>query len=250
MVVIPIKTHKITSSDTDIFKILDKYISDLKEKSVLAITSKIIAICQGRLVKIGTADKDTLIEQESQWYLPREENPYKVSLTIANSTLVATAGIDESNAGDYYILWPDNPQKIANEIRKYLREKYHIKKLGIIITDSKTSPLRWGVTAFAIAYSGVVPLKDYVGEKDLFGRTFAFEKMSIIDNLSSSVSVVMGEGSEQTPMAIIEDIPFVTFCEEDPSEKELKSLQISPEEDLYAPLLRNAGWRKGKKLNY
>jgi len=247
MIVTPIKTRKITSADTDMFKILDTYIPSIKENSILAITSKIVAICQGRIVPLQGTDKDDLIEQESQWYLPRKENPYQVSLTITNHTLVATAGIDESNADGHYILWPEDPQTVANEIRKYLREKYNSNNLGIIITDSKTSPLRWGVTALAIAYSGIMPLKDYVGEKDLFGRAFSFEKMSIIDNLASAAAVVMGEGSEQTPMAVIEDVPFVTFCNSNPSEKELKNLQISPDADLYAPLLKMVKWRKGKK---
>lgn len=246
MVITAIKTHKITISDTDLFKILDKYIPPLGEKSIVVITSKIVSITESRVVKIGSIDKDQLIEQESQSYLPRNENPYNVSLTITNDTLVATAGIDESNGNGYYILWPKNPQDTANAIRFHLAQRWNLKKVGVIITDSKTSPLRWGVTAIAIAYSGFVPLRNYIGKKDLFGKKLEYTKMNIADNLASAAAVVMGEGNEQTPLAVIEDIPFVQFQDRNPTQEEINNLKISPNEDVYSPLLKSVRWKKGR----
>lgn len=264
MKVTAIKTHKITVKDSDLIKILDEYLPKISEKSILAITSKIVSTTEGRLVKMdevdpasaryqtapgfGEAKKDELIKQEAQYYLPRGQNPYNVSFTITRNMLAATAGIDESNGNGYYILWPKNPQKSANKIRQYLKTRFKLKNVGVIITDSRTSPLRWGVTSVAIAYSGLKPLKNYIGEKDLFERKFEFEKLSIVDSLASSASVVMGEGNEQTPLAIISNIPFVDFQNRNPTEKELKELYISIEEDLYGPFLKNVKWKKGKGL--
>jgi len=248
MKVTPIKTHKITVDDSDLIKILNKYLTIFPEKSILAITSKIVSITEGRFVKIGGVDKDELIKRESQFYLPREQNPYNVSITITRNMLAATAGIDESNANGYYILWPKDPQKTVNEVRAYLKNRFHLKDVGSIITDSKTSPLRWGVTSIALAYSGFNPLKDYIGKNDLFGRKFKFEKLSIVDSLAGAASVVMGEGAEQTPMAIITDLPFVEFQDRNPTVKELKELFISIDEDLYGPFLKNMKWKKGKGL--
>lgn len=248
MIITPIKTDKILPEDKKtITQILDQNLTDLKENSVLVITSKIISITEGRVVKIVGSNKDELIKQESQFYLDRNENPYAVSLTITNDNLVATAGIDESNGNGFYVLWPKDAQGSTNQIRKYLREKFNIKNLGVIISDSKTAPLRWGVTSFALGYSGITPLIDYTGKPDLFGRPFKFEKLNVIDSLSTAATLVMGEGAEQTPMAVIEDLPFVEFKDEDPSEEELQELKISKEEDIYAPLLTNAPWKKGEK---
>lgn len=248
MKVIAIKTHKITIKDLDLFKILDKYlIKKIPEKSVLAITSKIVAITDGRLIQMENTEKDELIKREAEYYLPRNKNPYNVSLTITRGILAATAGIDESNANGYYILWPKNPQETVNKVRKYLKDRFHLKNIGVIITDSKTSPLRWGVTSYALAYSGFKPLKDYIGKKDLFGRKFEFEKLSIIDSLAASASVVMGEGNESTPLALISDLPFVNFCKNNPTKKELNSLQISMDKDLYGPFLKNVQWKRGLK---
>ena len=46
-------------------------------------------------------------------------------------------------------------------------------------------------------------------------------------------------------MAIISDLPFVEFQDRNPTQKELKELCISPEEDLYGPFLKNVQWKKG-----
>ncbi len=245
MILTGIKTHKITQKDKDIFKILDRYVKKLSEKSVVAVASKIVAITEGRIVKIGTIDKDELIKQESQYYLPRSQNPYNVSLTITGGALVASAGIDESNGNGYYILWPKNPQESANRIRAWLKVRFSLKNVGVIITDSRTTPLRWGVTGFSIAYSGFEPLKNYIGTKDIFGKILEFTKLSVIDNMAGATSLVMGEGNEQTPIAVIEKIPGIVFKEKNPKKKDLEKIKITIDEDLYGSFLKNVNWKKG-----
>ena len=42
--------------------------------------------------------------------------------------------------------------------------------MAVIISDSSLKPRRWGVTAYALAVSGIDPLRDEAGKKDLFGR--------------------------------------------------------------------------------
>lgn len=227
MIVTSIKTKKITSDNKDIFEVLDKSLPGIKENSILVVTSKIVAICEERIIKIEAADKDELIKQESQYYLERKDNPYNVSLTITRNNLVATAGIDESNGDGFYILWPKDPQKSVNQIRAYLKEKFKLKNVGVIITDSRTTPLRWGVTSFALGFSGIKALIDYSGKSDLFGRLFKFEKLNVVDSLATTASLVMGEGAEQTPLSLIEDIPFVEFQDANPTDEELNELKIS-----------------------
>jgi len=254
MIVTGIRTHKITQKDSDILKILEKYILKLSEKSVVAVASKIVAITEGRIVRIQNSkfkiqnsknQKDKLIKQESEFYLPRSENPYNVSLTITRGALVASAGIDESNGNGYYILWPKDPQKTANRIRAWLKSRFNLKNVGVIITDSRTTPLRWGVTGFCLAYSGFEPLKNYIGTKDIFGKTLEFTKLSVIDNMASAASLVTGEGNEQTPIAVIEEIPGIVFKEKNPTKKDLKEIKITINKDLYGPFLRNVKWKKG-----
>ena len=109
-----IKTHKITAKDADILSILGKYMPKPKEKSVVVVTSKIIAICEGRVACPSTTNKDELIKKEAEYYLPRSSSKYNCLLTIKKNALAVSAGVDESNANGLYILWPKDPQAAAN----------------------------------------------------------------------------------------------------------------------------------------
>lgn len=246
MKVTGVKTHKITSKDKDIRRILDKYIINLKENSVVAVTSKIVSITEGRFVKIKSSDKDQLVKQEAELYLPRSMSKYDFYISVKHNMLIASAGIDESNGNGFFILWPKDPQKSANWIRLWLKSRFNLKNIGVIITDSKLSPLRWGVTGYAVSHSGFEALNSYIGKPDVFGRKLKAEKLSVSDSLATAAVAVMGEGGEQTPIAIIEDVPFVKFQKRNPTEKELTDLHIDIEDDIFAPLLRKVKWRKGR----
>ncbi len=239
-----IKTDKILAGKSSIFEILDKYVDQLSEGSIVAIASKIVALCEGRVVPVDAVDKDGLIKQEADLYLSKEESRYDLYLTIKNNILAVSAGIDESNTGGYYVLWPKDPQKSANEIRDYLVEKFGLKNVGVIITDSKTTPLRWGVTGIQIAHSGFLALNDLIGAPDVFGRKLKMTKEAIADGLAASAVLAGGEGSEQTPVVVITDIPFVKFQDRNPTTEEIESLRIKIDDDVYAPLLKSAPWKK------
>lgn len=245
MKIIPIKTAKITSQQS-LLSIIKRYIPSLKEKSIIVITSKIVSICEGQVIKTGKIDKKKLIEKEADYYLSPDQNKYNITLTIKRNLLIPTAGIDESNGNGYYVLWPKDPQKTANKIRAYLKKRFKLKQVGVIISDSKTTPLRWGTTGVAIAHSGFSALNNYIGKPDIFGRFLQVTKANVADGLAAAAVVVMGEGDEQTPLSIITELPFVKFQDRDPLKPELKELQISIEDDLYGALLKGVRWLKGQ----
>jgi len=249
MKVTAIKTHKITTEDKDILAILDQYVPKIEENSIVAVTSKIIAITEGNVVKAGEINKEDLAEQESEYYLPKETNKYGFTLSIKNGTFIASAGIDESNGNGFLILWPKDPWKSAATIRDHLRKKFNLKNLGVIITDSKTTPLRWGVTGVGIAYAGFSPLNSYINSPDVFGRPLQVTKVNIVDALAAATVLLMGEGAEQTPLALVEDLPFIQWQEENPTQEEIDKLNITLEEDVYSAMLTAAPWKKGGKAN-
>jgi putative folate metabolism gamma-glutamate ligase len=236
-----------TKDHEDIFKTLDRYINDIPEGSVLAITSKIVSISEGRVVSAGSVTKDELVREESDLYLDSKNENYGMILTVKDNILIPNAGIDESNGNGNLILWPKDPQKSANAIRGYLAAKFNLKNFGIIITDSKTVPLRWGVTGIAIAYSGIKPLNDYIGREDIFKRKMMATKVNVIDALAAAAVLVMGEGDEQIPMVMISELPFVTFNSKDPSPGELDALDLDINDDLYGPIFCRAKWQEGRR---
>ncbi len=250
MKVTPIKTEKILPGSISLFEVLDKYISGLKEKSVVAIASKIVAICEGRIVKkISDEQKNDLAKQEAELYLPREFNQYGFMITINNNIMVASGGVDESNGNGDYILWPKDPQKNANEVREYLIKKFGVENLGVIITDSRLSPLRWGVTGVSVAHSGFKALRDYVGKPDIFGRLLQVEKTNIADSLATAAVLEMGEGNEQQPLAIVEGLEkTVEFQKRNPTEEEINNLKITMGDDVFSSLLTRVDWKKGKDV--
>jgi dihydrofolate synthase / folylpolyglutamate synthase len=252
MKITAIKTKKIIPGKSNLVDVLCNYLKKFKgrEKIIIAITSKVISICEGKVVKIGSLNKIDLITQEADFILPLKKNKNDIILTLKNNILIPTAGIDESNGNGNYILWPKNPQKSANDIRKYLCKFLGVKYIGVIITDSKTTPLRRGTTGIAVAHSGFVALNDYIGQKDLFGRKLKVTKSNVADALAVAAVLVMGEGAEQTPLAIIEEIPGVKFQKTNPTAAELKDLKISLKSDLYAPLLKGAKWKKCSRTNF
>lgn len=248
MIVKAVRTNKILPGGPSIFEVLDKTVTKLKEGSVVAITSKIVSICEGRVVPIGSIDKEALIKSEADYYLPPGLSKYPdFQFTITKNTLIPNSGIDESNTNGNYLLWPKNPQKTANEIRAHLKQRFGLKKLGVVITDSTCMPLRWGTLGIPIAYSGFAPNNNYIGTKDLFGYEFKVSRSSVAGGLAAAAVVIMGEGTEQTPIAVIKDVPFVQFQTHDPTTKELELFYISMLKDgLFAPFLNAVRWQRPK----
>lgn len=247
MILLPIKTEPVRVKSTDLESFLNENVKTFSDRSILVMTSKVIALMQGRVVKIGEKEKLDLIKEESEYYLNPEESKYNFSIAIKNGVLIPSAGIDESNADGVYVLWPEKMQETANQIREFLVKKFNISYAGVIITDSTTRPLRWGTTGIGIAYSGFEPLNDYIGKPDIFGREMEVTKANILDGIAAAAVVAMGEGSEQTPICVVSDVPMVKFQDRNPTEKEAKSMDITLEEDLYEALLTSVKWEKGKK---
>jgi dihydrofolate synthase / folylpolyglutamate synthase len=243
-----IKTQTILANQLALNELLEQHVKKLKEKSVVAITSKIVALCEGRVVPVNGNDKQELVKQEADYYLPDYLSKYGISFTVTHHTLIPAAGIDESNGNGNYVLWPKDPEKSANEAREYLKLRFGLKNVGVVLTDSTARPLHYGTDGVAISYSGFLPNNNYIGQKDLFGREFKVSISNIADGLASSAVLVMGEGTERTPIAVIEDLPFVNFQDHDPTEAELKNFYLEHmEDDLFAPLLRHGDWQKGDR---
>jgi putative folate metabolism gamma-glutamate ligase len=237
----PIRTHLIQIHEP-LTEILNEYLPKLEEKSVVAITSKIVSVSEGRVLN-KTIPKQELIRRESDLYL-KELNEHGVLLTIKNHILIPNAGIDESNGDDVYILYPEDVFLSAANIWRFLKERDGLDHLGVIITDSHTSPMRWGVTGIGIGWCGFAPLNNYIGTPDCYGHHLKFTKVNVVDALSVAAVFTMGEGNEQTPMALLTDLDQVSFSDKPPTKNEIESLYIPMDQDLYGPLLTKGTWLK------
>lgn len=226
MQVRPIKT-RIFKEREDLAHFIKKHIRVLKNGSVLVVTSKIVALHEGRTAQPANEKEHvTLIKKESE----SATQTTFVWLTLKDGMMMANAGIDESNGDGKLVLLPKDSFKAASVLRKALMKEYGLTKLGIVITDSRVLPMRAGTLGIALGYAGFSGLTDYRSKKDLFGRPFIFAKANIADGLAAAAVLAMGEGDECIPLAVIEGAPVVF---QDTVKKD--ELLIPLKDDIYLP---------------
>jgi coenzyme F420-0:L-glutamate ligase len=228
MQVQPIKT-RIFREGEDLVAFITAHIPRLADGSILVVTSKIVALAEGRTATLRSKkDKENLIRTESDVAVKTKY----VWLTIKDGMVMASAGVDESNAAGKVVLLPKDSYSSAVSLRRTLRRHYQIKKLGVLLTDSRTMPLRAGVTGVALGYAGFSGVRDYRGKPDLFKRKFKFSRTNVADGLAAAAVVEMGEGSERQPLAIITGASVVFR-----SKISKKETIIPLKDDMYLPFL-------------
>lgn len=238
---------KITAIKTDIFTaradlpgFIVRHLPHISEGTVLAVASKLLAIWKGQILAYENPDqKEALIQRESTWAL---KTPL-AWLTVKNGMVMTNAGIDESNAKGKLLLLPRDCYRVTEELRQCLKRAWNVRQLGIVVTDSMILPLRAGVIAGAVAYSGFKGVRDLRGKPDLFGRPLKVTLVNVADSLATAAAYVMGEGSEGSPLAVLEDSGVKFVDEVAPNE-----IKYSVEDDLYTPLFKAVGYiTKGEK---
>jgi coenzyme F420-0:L-glutamate ligase/coenzyme F420-1:gamma-L-glutamate ligase len=123
--------------------------------------------------------------------------------------ICANAGIDQSNVGskDSISLLPLDSDIEAKKIRNSL-QKLTGKKIAVIISDSFGRSFRIGSVGVALGVSGLNPILDKRGDKDLFGKELLSTIIGQIDNLASSAQLIMGEADEGLPVVVIRGYDF------------------------------------------
>lgn len=230
MQIFPIKT-KVFLKNQNLIRFITNHIPQIPEKAVVVITSKIVALSEGRVVPYrSVVQKERLIREESEWAMKTKY----VWATLKDGALVASAGIDESNADGKLILLPKDSMKAAQNIRQALIKKYKRRDLGVLITDSRVMPLRSGVLGIALGYAGFKGLRDYRGKRDIYGWKLKYTQTNIADSLATTATLVMGEGKEQYPLGLITGAP-IEFC----NKTTKNELKIAVEDDMYSPLFKS-----------
>ena len=228
MEIFRIKTDVLVPPKDDIFRVLKSINFEFKNRDIVCIASKCLSISQGRCVKIGEISKAELIFSEADVVLDK-----RTFLTQKDDVIVPFSGIDESNGNGYYILWPKDVGYLLNKISEFLHKKYGISELGIISVDSTILPLRRGTVGVAQDMIGFNPIRNYIGERDIFGRELKITTVDIADSIASVACYAMGEGAECCPIVVCRGFENVEFGRNFSS----KSLTIPSEEDMFSGLL-------------
>ena len=94
------------------------------------------------------------------------------------------------------------PRPVGKRIRSELQRKSGLADIGVVVTDSHNRPWRMGTIGVAIGSSGVKSLDDRVGGADIFDRKLN-AAINNADAVANAATLVMGETTEQIPVAIV-----------------------------------------------
>lgn len=226
--IIPICVAKDIEVGENIVEIISNYLKKnnecLRDNDVLVITHKIISKSEGRILdltevtptakakKIATNhNKDPrlieLIMLESLRLLKLQKGV--ILAETKHGFVCANAGIDNSNVSlnhNKVTLLPIDSDRSARAISKEIRIREK-KNVAVIISDTFGRPFREGQVNVAIGISGLEPVKSYVGNQDMYGKSLRVTEIAIADEIASAAELVMGKTS-RIPIVIIRGLQY------------------------------------------
>lgn len=247
-VVVPAKSSKFDLAGL----IEEKLGGRLKDGDVLVISSKFVAVSEGRVVKLAAVSPGDRAKKLGKKYrmnprlcelVLRESDKVMGGipgflLTSKDGLLTPNAGIDKSNARHgMVVLYPRRPAVSAWRIREALKFSVGVR-VGVIICDSRLSPTRRGTTGVAVAASGIEAVLDMRGRADLFGNVLKVTSQGVADDLSSAAEILMGESDESVPIVHVRGVKRSLLRE---TEYESRRFAIPMDECVY---LRSLGYSK------
>jgi len=139
----------------------------------------------------------------------RRMNKGKLITETKHGFVCANSGVDRSNVPGERIVapLPKDPDFSSKRIR------LEIKRLtgcdvAVIVSDTHGRPFREGEINVAIGVSGIKPLRDRRGEKDLFDYILHIKRTAVADELASAAELVIGQADEAIPVALIRGYPY------------------------------------------
>ena len=227
--ILPVKGIPDVKRGDDIAKLITTSLGeqkiDLRMGDILVIAQKIVSKAEGRVVSLakvkpsafalgmaGEMDKDPrhveVILRETKKII-RMRAGHLITET-RHGFICANAAVDASNAGrqrDLVTLLPVDPDSSADTIRKRVHQLTGVD-VPVVITDTFGRPWRMGHVNFAIGVSGLKPIRDYRGTRDMYRRTLRVTEMAVADELASAGELVMNK-ADKVPVAIVRGYKYV-----------------------------------------
>ncbi len=197
---------------------------EIRRGDIIIVSQKIVSKAEGRIVPLTRvkpspfaveiakeADKDPkhveVILRESK-RIVRMKSGHLITET-RHGFVCANAGIDMSNVGrhsDTVTLLPLDPDKSAAGIRSNIRQLTG-QDVPVIITDTFGRAWRIGHVNFAIGVSGLRPIRDYRGTRDMYRHVLHVTEIAVADELASAAELVMNK-ADRVPVAVVRGYKF------------------------------------------
>jgi len=208
-----------------ICKAAERQGTPIQNGDIIVVTHVVVSRAEGRVVNLDEVTPSSFARNIAELYgkdpalvevVLREAKSIrrmgdgKIITETRHGFVCANSGVDKSNVpGDRLVaLLPEDPDASANRIR------LEIKRLtgcdvAVIISDTHGRPFREGEINVAVGVSGLKPIRDRRGEKDLFGYVLRVKQTAVADELASAAELVIGQADEGIPAAIIRGYKFI-----------------------------------------
>jgi coenzyme F420-0:L-glutamate ligase/coenzyme F420-1:gamma-L-glutamate ligase len=163
------------------------------------------------------------------------EHPFILS-ELAFGHVGVRAGVDQSNIEDGMVIFlPPDPMKAADDLREDIKSVSG-KDVGTIITDTCGRSFRRGQTGNAIGWSGMVAIRDFRGDTDLFGHVLKITEEAVVDEIAGFSNFVMGESNNGVPAVVFRNCPAWTGHD---------NLYFRNDEDITKRVLKKESYNSG-----
>lgn len=223
---------------------------ELVDDDVIVVSQKIVSKAEGELVDISSIKPSVKAKTIAK---RTKKSPKLIQLILRDSakilraekrTLVVkrkdgltclNAGVDKSNVkgATIYARLPSNADDSAQKLRIKI-EQLSGKRVAVIVADTYSRPSRVGQVEFAIGIAGVEPIVDYRGKEDLFGYELKFKYVALADEIAAAAELIMGQGAERIPVAIIRGLPRLQRTEE---AHLARKLSLGRQRDIFSKML-------------
>ncbi|RJG03080.1 coenzyme F420-0:L-glutamate ligase [Noviherbaspirillum sedimenti] len=198
-----------------------------EDDDVLIVAQKIVSKVEGRYVYLN----DVMPSAHAIELAPKvQKDPRLVEVILRESNEVlryrpgvlivehklgivnANAGVDQSNiaSGDSHprvLLLPVDPDASARGLREAVGQRSGAV-VAVIINDSAGRAWRNGIIGYTIGCAGIEPIRNMVGQPDLFGRELQITEIAIVDELAAAGSLLMGQAAEGAPVVLARGMHF------------------------------------------
>jgi coenzyme F420-0:L-glutamate ligase / coenzyme F420-1:gamma-L-glutamate ligase len=192
--------------------------ADLEAGDVLVIAHKVVSKAEGRVRQL-----DEIVPGERARLLAAQhrKDPRLVQAVLDESSEVlradhgvlicetghgfvcANAGVDQSNASDpgELVLLPQDPDGSARRLRRELGDALGVRP-AVVIADSFGRPWRLGQTDVAIGAAGIVPLDDWAGRPDAYGRELRLTAIAIADATAAAADLARAKDARRPAVLV------------------------------------------------
>ena len=219
--------------------------ADLADGDVLALAHKVVSKAEGR---VRVLEEIEPCERARKLAAEHGKDPRLVQAVLDESLEIvqaregvlicetrhgfvcANAGVDQSNASrpGEIVLLPEDPDASARRLREGVSAALG-RRPAVLITDSFGRAWRLGQTDVAIGAAGLVPLDQWIGRPDAYGRDLRSTSIGIADAAAAAADLARTKVSRE-PAVVIRGLERYVTPEDGPG---AAALRRPREQDLF-----------------